>query len=105
MSSKLVVTKSLFWKSVYICNSSTLLNLIHLVAYKNPQSLICSLAAQPAPSHCTLLSLLFSFFLGYLARICSEFNLINYRLAPSCISTINRRQRNELPLPLGRLFP
>ena len=54
-----MAAKSLFWKAVYLFNSSVLLNPIHLVAYKNPQSLICSLAVQPAPPHCTLLSLLF----------------------------------------------
>lgn len=43
-------------------------NSIHLEACKNPQSLICSLAEQPAHSHCTLLSLFFSFSLGYLAH-------------------------------------
>lgn len=101
----LLAAKSLFWKAVHLSNSSVLLNPISLVAYRNPQSLIFSPAAQPAPSHCTSLSLLFSFSLGYLARICSEFNLINYSPAPSHINIIYQGQRNELLLSIGRLFP
>lgn len=105
LSFKLVAAKSLFWRAVYLVNSSVLLNPIHLVAYKNLQSLICSLAAQLAPPHCTLLSLLFSFWLGYLAHICSEFNLINYSPAPSYINISYQRQSNELLLSIGQLFP
>lgn len=105
LSFKFLAAKRLFWKAVYLFNSSVLLNPIHLVAYKNPQSLICRPAAQPAPPHCTLLSLLFSFSLGYLARICSEFNLINYSPAPSYINVIYQRQWNELLLSIGQLFP